>query len=40
MSPDDEVTAFILEELRQGEHILKIALYRTEDMLRVVPQKR
>lgn len=37
VSPDDEFTAFILEEHRQEERILKIGLYRIEDMLRFLP---
>lgn len=37
MSPNDDITAFILEEIRQGKEILKIAVYRTEDLMRSLP---
>lgn len=33
MSPNDEVTAFVLEEAHQGKRMTSLALYRTKDML-------
>lgn len=37
VSPNDEMTAFILEEPRQGHTVLKLGLYRTDDMLSLMP---
>lgn len=37
MSPNDDITAFILEEIRQGKEISKIAVYRTEDLMGSLP---
>ena len=40
LSPNDETTAFILEDYRQGETILKMELYHTEDILKFLPTPR
>ena len=39
MSPNDEITAFILEEYRDGKRALRLALLHTHDILKSAMQK-
>ena len=33
ISPDDQITAFVLEDSRQANRSSRVAIYRTEDLL-------
>ena len=33
VSPDDQITAFVLEESRNGNKESRVAIYRTQDLL-------
>ena len=39
ISPNDEITAFVLEDSRQGKKTLRVALYHTQDLIGV-PESR
>ena len=39
VSPNDEITAFLLEVFRDGKRSLRVALYHTQDILEISMQR-